>query len=379
MSEYRIMVVAGEPSGDLHASRLLQQLNRRDNQFHCYGIGGERMRQYGFKTIVGIEQMAVMGLIEILRHFPYLFGVLRKMRALLKTDPPDLLILVDYPGFNMLLAKRAKKLGIKVLYYISPKIWVWRAGRVHKIAKRVDRMALIFPFEIPYYERVGVAATYVGHPLVGQVNSDDSVEEARLRIGVDQDKKTIGLFPGSRRGEVQQLLPDLLQSAREIYAKNDNIQFVISQAPELSSSLFAEAERFDGAPLTIIKGDVHTVIRSCDAIATASGTVTLEMALLETPMVVIYRVSPVSYWLLRHLIKTEYISLVNIVAEHEVVPELLQENASAHFIVPYLLSILNDGDDRSRMISGLRDVKSRLGSGDSAERLADLVEEMLYE
>lgn len=373
------MVVAGEPSGDLHASRLLQQLNLRDHQFHCYGIGGKRMRQQGFNAVVGIEQMAVMGLIEIVRHFPYLFGVLRKMRALLKTDPPDLLILVDYPGFNMLLAKTAKKLGIKVLYYVSPKIWVWRVGRVHKIAKRVDHMALIFPFEAPYYERVGVAATYVGHPLVGEVSSSNSVEEARVKIGIDPDKKTIGLFPGSRRGEVQQLLPDLLKSAREIYVHDSKVQFVISQAPDLSSSLFSGVELFDDVPLTIVKGDVHTVIRGCDAIATASGTVTLEMALLETPMVVIYRVSPISYWLLSHLIKTEYISLVNIVAEREVVPELLQENASASSIAPYLLSILDDGEERRRVVGGLRDVKSRLGSGDSASRLADLVEEMLHE
>ncbi len=334
------------------------------------------MRQQGFESIVGIEQMAVMGLVEIVRHFPTLYGVLRQMRRLLKVRRPDLLILVDYPGFNLLLAKSAKQLGIPVLYYISPKIWVWREGRVHKIKKRVDQMALIFPFELSYYQRVGLPAVYVGHPLVGEVACKSPVAEARIVLGLESERQTIGLFPGSRRSEVSTLLPELLESARQLAAEQPNLQFLLSQAPELPDELFAAAEGIDN--LHRIKGEAHCAIHACDAIVTASGTVTLEMALLDRPMVVIYRMAPFSYAILSRLIKTRWISLVNIVADRTVVPELLQEQASAAVILEYLKPLLVEGEERSEMLKGLSDVRAALGEGNSTARLADLVEEMAH-
>jgi len=374
------MLSVGEPSGDLHAARLLEQLNLRNASIHCFGMGGARMRKQGFEAVVGIEQMAVMGLFEIIRHFPTLYGVLRKMRQLLQQRRPDLLILVDYPGFNLWLAKHAKKLGIPVLYYISPKIWVWRERRIHKIAARVDQMALIFPFELPYYRRVGVPATYVGHPLVGKVICSEGVKEARSAIGLDPERVTIGLFPGSRRGEVVQLLPELLESARQMSASNPALQFILSQAPELPAELFTEGAELvaSGAiSMKLLKGEVYRAIRASDAIVTASGTVTLEMALLGTPMVVIYRMAPFSYAILSRLIKIPYVSLVNIVAGREVVPELLQEEASAESIIRHLSPLLVEGIERRAMVEGLSQVRTELGEGSSAERLSDLVEEML--
>ena len=372
----RIMLSVGEPSGDLHAARLLEQLNRRENSPTCFGMGGARMRQQGFDAIVGIEQMAVMGLVEIIRHFPTLYGVLRQMRALLNSRRPDLLILVDYPGFNLLLAKSAKQLGIPVLYYISPKIWVWRESRIHKIAKRVDHMALIFPFERAYYQRVGLPATYVGHPLVGEVGCDGSVEQVREKLGLDPQRKTVGLFPGSRRGEVVTLLPELLESARQLSQQDPSIQFLLSQAPELPDTLFEAADLFQGH-LHRVKGDAHCAIHACDAIVTASGTVTLEMALLNRPMVVIYRMAPLSYAILSRLIKTRWISLVNIVAEREVVPELLQDQAAAETILQQLQPLLQQSPEREAMLQGLEQVRSTLGEGHSAARLAELVEGMI--
>lgn len=370
------MISVGEPSGDLHAARLLQQFNQRPNPPACYGMGGARMRQQGFEAVVGSEEMAVMGLVEIVRHFPRLYGVLRQMRRLLSERKPDLLILVDYPGFNLLLAKTAKQLGVPVLYYISPKIWVWREGRIHKIRKRVDRMALIFPFELSYYQRVGLPATYVGHPLVGEVNCGASVAEVRQRLGLDVERKTVGLFPGSRRSEVTVLLPELLESAQRLLQQDPELQFLLSRAPELPESLFVATSQLRGR-VHLVKGDAHCAIHACDAIVTASGTVTLEMALLNRPMVVIYRMAPLSYTILSRLIKTQWISLVNIVAEREVVPELLQEQASAATISRALRPLLGATEERRLMLDGLAQVRETLGEGHSAARLADLVEEMV--
>ena len=371
----KIMISVGEPSGDLHAARLLEALNQRPDPPHCFGMGGERMRQAGFEVLVGIEKMAGMGLVEVIRNFSTLYGVLREMRNQMREQRPDLLILVDYPGFNMLLAKTAKRLGVPVLYYISPKIWVWRQGRIHKIAKRVDHMALIFPFEQQYYQQVGLPATYVGHPLVGEVACAATVAEARLRLGLDPERPVLGLFPGSRRGEVSALLPELLESARRLSQQQPELQFLLSQAPELSDELFESAMGLDN--LHRIKGEAHCAIHACDAVVTASGTVTLEMALLDRPMVVIYRMAPLSYAILSRLIRTRWVSLVNIVAEREVVPELLQEQASAEVICGAITPLLSESPQRTAMLEGLAQVRERLGSGNSAARLADLVEEMV--
>lgn len=369
------MVSVGEPSGDLHAARLLQQLQQQSNPPICFGMGGARMRQQGFDALIGSEQMAVMGLVEIIRHFPRLYGVLRRMRNLLRIRRPDLLILVDYPGFNLLLAKTAKQLGIPVLYYISPKIWVWRESRIHKIARRVDHMALIFPFEESYYRRVGLAATYVGHPLVGEVFCEHSVAQARERLGFSPGAKVVGLFPGSRRGEVTALLPELMASARALAEQDPSLQFLLSQAPELPDALFAEVDLLQGR-LLIIKGEAHCAIHSCEAIVTASGTITLEMALLDRPMVVLYRMAPLSYAILSRLIQTRWISLVNIVAQRAVVQELLQEQASAPTILNALLPLLADTPEREEMLRGLKQVRETLGEGNSARKLAELVGEM---
>jgi len=389
-NQFQIMLVAGEPSGDLHAADLLQELNLRESRselnFTSYGMGGERMRQQGFTSIVGIEQMAVMGIVEILKHFPTLYRVLQQMRALLKTRRPDLLILVDYPGFNLLLAKSAKKLGIKVLYYISPKVWVWREGRVNKLAKWVDHIALIFPFELPYFQRVGLAATYVGNPLVRQIETTasrtESIAESRTKLTLDPYKITVGLFPGSRKAEVEQLLPTLLESAELIYTQNSSLQFILSQAEELPIEMF-ELAKYSALPIQIVKGDSHRAMRSCSAVVTASGTITLELALLDIPMVVIYKISALSYAIIRRLINTEHISLVNIVEGSEVVVELLQENVNAERVVKELNKIVPGGGiigkNRDEMLLGLQRVKSKLGDGESTQRLADLVGSMLNE
>lgn len=372
------MVVAGEPSGDLHLSKLVQEMGHRTrHSIHFFGIAGPRTEAVGGEIVVPMEKMAVMGIVEIFRHFPFLYGVLRRMRRELRDNPPDMLLLVDYPGFNLLLAKSARKLGIPVLYYIGPQLWAWRSGRIHKISRRVDHMAVIFPFEVPYYAAAGIPVRFVGHPLVGKVVSDATHEEARIKIGIDPDRKTIGLFPGSRIGEVERVLGDLLKTAEEMLRRDPDIQFVLSRAPELPATIFSIAKDFESLPLTVVTGDTHTAIQACDVIATVSGTVTLEIALLDRPLVVVYKTSSLSYWVLNRLIRIPSVSLVNIVAEREVVPELLQEEVSAKHIVPHLVSLLDEGAERERMMAGLKEVRDKLGDGNAASNLADWVEELL--
>lgn len=371
------MVVAGEPSGDLHLSSLIREMGQRTQATRFYGIAGPRSEAAGCEVMVPMEKMAVMGIVEVLRHFPFLYGVLGRVRRELRDRPPDLLLLVDYPGFNLLLAKTARRLGIPVLFYISPQVWAWRSGRIRKIAQRVDHMAVIFPFEVPYYADAGVSVRYVGHPLVGKVLSDLTHEEARERLGIDPGRKTVGLFPGSRSSEVSQVLDELLLTAQQMSQQNPGLQFLLSRAPELSSELFFRAEEMaDTLPLTVVTGEPHTAILACDAVVSVSGTVTLEMALLNRPMVVIYRTSPLSYWILEKLVRIPYVSLVNIVAGERVVPELLQDDLSAERIASHLGGVLEDGEVRRRMLSGLHAVRERLGSGNAASNLADWVEEL---
>lgn len=371
------MVVAGEPSGDLHLSSLIREMGQRTQATRFYGIAGPRSEAAGCEVMVPMEKMAVMGIVEVLRHFPFLYGVLGRVRRELRDRPPDLLLLVDYPGFNLLLAKTARRLGIPVLFYISPQVWAWRSGRIRKIAQRVDHMAVIFPFEVPYYADAGVSVRYVGHPLVGKVLPDLTHEEARERLGIDPGRKTVGLFPGSRSSEVSQVLDELLLTAQQMSQQNPGLQFLLSRAPELSSELFFRAEEMaDTLPLTVVTGEPHTAILACDAVVSVSGTVTLEMALLNRPMVVIYRTSPLSYWILEKLVRIPYVSLVNIVAGERVVPELLQDDLSAERIASHLGGVLEDGEVRRRMLSGLYAVRERLGSGNAASNLADWVEEL---
>ncbi len=372
----KIMISVGEPSGDLHAARLLEALNQRPDPPHCFGMGGERMRQAGFEVLVGIEKMAVMGLVEVIRNFSTLYGVLREMRNQMREQRPDLLILVDYPGFNMLLAKTAKRLGVPVLYYISPKIWVWRERRIYKIARLVDHMALIFPFELSYYERVGLPATYVGHPLVGQVGCGEERAVVCNRLGLDPDRSVVGLFPGSRRSEVQALLPEMVEMACLLSRQQPDTQFLLSKVAELPDELYSAIDEHRDL-IRLVEGDAHCTIHACDAIVTASGTVTLEMALLDRPMVVVYRMAPFSYAIISRMLKTPWVSLVNIIAGRAVVAELLQEHASAKTMLDHLLPILQRGDARNTMLQGLAEVREALGEGASAERLADLVAEMV--
>jgi lipid-A-disaccharide synthase len=369
----KVMVIAGEVSGDFHTARFIRELNNHNLQF--YGIGGQEMRACGVDILVDIEKMAVMGIVEVLKNYRYLHSILTKMRLLLKNSPPDLLVLVDYPGFNLRLAETAQQLNIPVLYYISPQIWAWRPKRIKKIAKLVNHMCVIFPFEKTLYEQAGVPVSFVGHPLAGNVIPQLSKEEAFQKFNLKQQHKVIGIFPGSRKSEIQRLLPIFLSAATLIHQQMPNTQFILPLASTLQLQDI-QHESLQQLPVTIIKDQLYDVIQVCDTIMTASGTVTLEIASLQVPMVVSYKVAPISYAILSRLINIEHISLCNIVAQKKVIEELIQQDATPTNICSHIINILIDTKLDRRLRRELEEISKKL-SADEVESLPQVVLDML--
>jgi lipid-A-disaccharide synthase len=373
----RILIIAGEASGDLHGSSLVRETLLLDPSLHFFGIGGSLMQAEGVEILVDAREMAVVGLVEVATHFPTIYRAFRKMERILKENPPELLILIDYPDFNLRLAAIAKSAGVKVLYYISPQVWAWRVGRVKKIARIVDRMAVVFPFEVPFYEKEGVPVSFVGHPLVDSVHPTMSLEEARDSFGIDPDCRTIGLFPGSRKQEIRKHLPILLESARILKERFPDLQFILPLASSLDRSDVAPYLDSSGMMVTLVEGRGHDVIQVCDAIISVSGTVTLEVALLGVPLVLIYQVSPLTYLVAKWLIRVDHVGLCNIVADKRVVREMIQYQATPEGIAEEIARILSDSSYAEEIRTGLALVRKRLGSGGCSARVAAIVQEML--
>lgn len=375
----RIMIIAGEASGDLHGSALIREALSREPSLHFFGIGGPLMREAGAETLVDAREMAVVGLVEVAAHFPTIYSAFRRMEGILKNDPPDLLILIDYPDFNLRLAKVARRAGVKVLYYISPQVWAWRVGRVKKIARLVDRMAVVFPFEVPFYQREGVRVSFVGHPLVDTVRPTMPEDEARGSFGLEPARRTVGLFPGSRVQEIRRHLPVILESARILKDRFPDLQFILPLASSLERADVDPYLDSSSVPVTVVSGKGYDVTRTCDAIISVSGTVTLEIALLGVPMVIIYRVSPLTYAIGKRLIRVDHIGICNIVAGKRVVREMIQHEAEPSPIAEEIARILTDPDYAAEIRKGLELVRERLGEGGCSGRVAAMALEMLEE
>ena len=357
------MIVAGEASGDLHGASLVREALKLVPELRFFGIGGQRMREAGVQTLVDAAEMAVVGLVEVIAHFDVILRAYSVLKKILVTDPPDLLILIDYPDFNLRIARLAKARGVKVLYYISPQVWAWRVGRVKKIGRVVDRMAVVFPFEVPFYEREGVPVTFVGHPLVDSVQPTMGQAEARASFGLDPSRPTVGLFPGSRKSEIRTLLPTILATARLLRDRIPGIQFILPLASSLTRADIDPWLKDASMEITVAEGRVYDVMQSCDAIVTVSGTVTLEIALVGVPMVIIYRVSPLTYAVGKRLIRVDHIGLCNIVAGERVAQELIQHEAEPERIAAEIGRILMDKDYAAAMRGRLGSIRERLGSG----------------
>ena len=366
------MIVAGEASGDIYGADLVREAHKLDPGLHFFGIGGQRMRETGVQTLVDSADMAVVGLVEVLKHFDVISAAFLKLKKILREDPPALLILIDYPGFNLRLAKVAKKAGIKVLYYISPQIWAWRQGRLKKIARLVDHMAVILPFEAAFYERAGVPVTFVGHPLLDMVQVSMNREQAATSFGLDPSRKIAGLFPGSRNNEIERLLPVIIATAKVLEKRFPGIQFVVPVASTLSRDDLAPQILAAGIDVTFTHDRIHDLIRACDAVISVSGTVTLEIALIGTPMVIIYKLSPLTYMLAKRLVKIEHIGLCNIIAGETVVKELIQQDATPAKIAAEIERILGNVRYADGIKQKLSAVRSQLKRGGASENVARL-------
>ncbi len=369
-----IMIVAGEASGDLHGAKLAAALTAVDSRLTLFGIGGNHMRAAGVRVTVDARQLAVVGLTEVFTKLP---GILRGWRVacrMLAEGRPDLLILIDFPDFNLRLARRAKQLQTKVLYYISPQIWAWRRRRVRQIRRRVDHMAVILPFEAEFYRRHGVNVSFVGHPLM---DHDPPSGQAPRRSTPDMPP-VLGLLPGSRDSEISRLLPAMLDAALRLQQRL-KVRVMLSCADSVDTHRVARlvAPYRDRLHMDTIGGGPQHIFQSADVVIAASGTVTLEAALWGVPMLIVYRVSPLSYLLGKALIRVPHIGLVNLIAGRRVVPELIQQTATPTRIAAEAESLLMQPARRDQMRAGLAEVKQRLGAAGASTRVARIATQML--
>ena len=373
----RIMIVAGEASGDLHGGNLVRAMRRIDPTLQFRGVGGKKMKEAGVDLIADSADMAVVGLTEVFSKLGTIRKVMGALKASINTDKPDLLILIDYPDFNLSLAKTAKKSLVKIFYYISPQIWAWRKGRIGTIKRIVDKMAVILPFEAPLYHKAGVDATFVGHPLLDTVRTKYSRQEALCRFGLHEGMTTIGILPGSRQSEVVRLLPEMLGAAEIIAKKQPHVQFVLPLADTLDIKFISRIIKQYSASVRIISNEIYDVINCADVVMVASGTATLETALMETPMVILYKVSSPSYYVGKMIIDVSHIGLVNIIAGKTIVPELIQDEANPESIAAEVIDILTNKSRMDNMRNELSKIKGMLGSPGAAERAARLAYGMI--
>lgn len=372
------MLVAGEASGDLHAANLVKALRELRPEVRCYGMGAGRMRAAGVDILVDSGRLAVVGIVEVLAHYREIKAALRKLQDIIETRRPDLLILIDYPEFNLRLAATAKKAGVKVLYYVSPQVWAWRPGRVKKIGGLVDMMAVVFAFEVPFYEKANVPVRFVGHPLADEASPTMSRGEALDRFGLKSDAKIIGLFPGSRRSEIARLMPALLETARLLRDRFPAAQFVLPVAPGLDRSMIESYVDDSAPPINILENQsIYDVTLVCDAIITASGTATLQIALMGTPMVIIYKVSWLSYWIARRLVTVKHIGLANIVAGKAIVREFVQNDVQPKSISDEIERLLTDQAYAENMRRELGGIVKTLGEGGGSRKTAQLALEII--
>jgi lipid-A-disaccharide synthase len=376
----RVMMVAGEASGDLHGGALAEALYARNPRLQIIGFGGNAMRKAGVDVLFDIERLGVVGIFEVFLHLKSVLQAYRYAIQLLK-EGVDLLVLIDYPDFNLRLAKAAKGLGIPVVYYISPQIWAWRAGRLKTIAERVDQMLVILPFEKEIYRSADVPCEFVGHPLLDEISRLGTAWPSKAAYlkdkELDPSGTTVGLLPGSRKREVMALLPGMLGGMERLAKEMPDLQLLIPVAPSLPKGLILELARSYSYPIRCVDGEMYDVLRASEVVVVASGTATLQAALAGTPMIIIYKLAPTTYWLARRLIRLKSVGLVNIVAGTPFVPELIQDDASPERICEAVCRLLKDEEAREKMKQGLKGVVGRLGTAGASDRAASIIDRFL--
>lgn len=369
----RALIVTGEASGDLHGANLIRAARDVDPGLSFFGIGGRRMRAAGCEIVFPAEELAVMGLVEVLGRLPVIRRAFRRLQGLLHgPQRPDVVILIDYPGFNLRFAREAKRAGIPVLYFIGPKVWAWKRGRVRTVAERVDKLAVIFPFEPPLYAGLGLDVEYVGNPLLDEYHRNRDRESFLREVGLDPETAVVGLFPGSRRSEIRYMFDTLLESARLLIEQGTAKQFLLPVAPTFDRGELEQRVAAAGLPVTLVEENIYDVAGACNAILCVSGTVTLQAALAGTPLAILYKGAALTYAVGRRLVKIPHFGLPNIVAGHEVAREFLQDAASPEALAAEIRRLLEDGSYRRRAFAGLAEVRERLGTPGCSRRVAEI-------
>ena len=373
----KVMIVAGEASGDLHGANLVREVKHHDPSVSFYGLGSTRMHEAGVHLIADAAHISVVGATEVLSDIRAIYRIYAELKRLLKEDRPDLLVLIDFPGFNISFGTVAKKLGIPVVYYISPQVWAWRKGRLKKIAKMVTTVIVVFPFEVDLYRKAGVDVRYVGHPLTDVVKSEYTQAEARSELGLDPARRTIALLPGSRKKEIVNLLPDMLGASEILMKRFPDLQFVLPVAHTLDTEFIKGYLDRSSVPVRMSAGRGHDALRASDTAIVTSGTATLETGLMAVPMVIVYRVSGFSFLLARLVLRIPHVGLVNIVAGKGAVPELLQGDVTPEKIADALMPMLNDPERYAGIRNDLLAVRAMLGEGGASARAAKVILEFL--
>jgi lipid-A-disaccharide synthase len=368
----RILIIAGEASGDLHGAHLAKAITAQDASAQLVGIGGPSMRAAGVTMISGVPQLDLVGLVGLSAVRAIIQRVLA-VRRVLKAEPWDLVVFIDNPGLNMRLARMAKAAGRRVLYYIAPQIWAWRPGRMKWIQERVDHVVVILPFEPDLYRRAGVRCTFVGHPLLDSVAPEYDRNALRRQFNLEESAPVIGLFPGSRVAEVNMLLPVLLQTAAELVKRDPKTQFILAQASSIDDNLLHDLLRESPVPVLVVKDQASEAMAVSDLLLVASGTATLQAAVVGTPMILLYKTTLPTYWVARMWIRVKWIGLVNLVAGRTVVPELIQDEATVERLTKEACRLLNDRKAYDEMKNGLRQVRQSLGDPGASFRTAQVV------
>jgi lipid-A-disaccharide synthase len=375
----KILLVAGEVSGDLHGSYLVEAIHRIDPEIQFFGVGGEGLKRAGMRLLQHSQSLSVVGITEVFVKLGSILKALRTLKRSLEREKPDLVILIDFPDFNLRLARIVHRKGIPILYYISPQVWAWRPGRVKLIARLVKKMVVLFPFEVPLYEAAGVDVEWVGHPLLDIVKPTLSKERALQQFGLDPGRRTVGLLPGSRIHEIERLLPSLLASAQLLEKEIPDLQFVIPLAPGIPPRALSSRMNHISVPVKVVEGFTYDVMNLCELLITASGTATLEGAILGKPMIIIYKVSFSTYWIGRALVRVNHIGLPNLVAEKKIALELIQKDVHPQRIVEEAFRILRDPLLSRKMTESMGEVRHKLGEPGAAERAARIVTSLLRE
>ncbi len=366
----RVMMIAGEASGDLHGAGVVRELKRMNPAVDIFGIGGDKMQKEGMTLTYHVRETSFMGFVEVVKHLPLIWSVEKTLEQLLVLKRPDVVVLIDYPGFNLRFARIAKKHGIKVVYYISPQVWAWKKGRVKKMAGTIDKMLVVFPFEVPIYEKEQIPVQFVGHPLVDEMQDVMTKEQFCTRYELVPEKKFIAVIPGSRKQEIENLFSVMVRSAAELAGETKEV--VVAVAPNLPMELYRQ-HLPPNVNVKFIRHATHEVMKYAEFAFVTSGTATLETACVGTPMVVVYRTSAITYAIAKFVVKIKNISLVNIVAERTVVPEMVQGDATVDNLVREARAVIDSPERYRAMKNDLDEVRQKLGGTGASLHVAEAV------